>query len=107
MGLMLVGFVIGWKREGTAALLIASGWTLWHISEGRFGLNAFQTPLPVVALYGLYWWATQGRRTRVVVGTISLLAVALCLGRLFCRAAFLFGEWLLTLRPVCRFPTRN
>ena len=84
VGLMLLGFVVGWKREGTAALLIASGWTLWHVSEGRIGLNAFQAPLPVAALYALWWWATNGRKTRVLAGTVALLAVALGLGRLFC-----------------------
>ncbi len=30
LGLMLLGFVVGWKREGAAALLICSGWTLWQ-----------------------------------------------------------------------------
>ena len=79
--MMLVGFIIGWKREGAAALLIASGWTLWHISEGHIGWNAFQTPLPVAALYGFCWWATRGRRTGVVLGTLAVLAVALGLGR--------------------------
>jgi hypothetical protein len=87
MGLMLLGFVVGWKREGTAALLIASGWTVWHIAEGRISLNAFQTPLPVAVLYGLCWWATHGRRTRVVVVAVAVLAVALGLGQLFCPSS--------------------
>jgi len=75
LGLMLLGFVIGWKREGAAALLIASGWTLWQISEGHIRWNLFQTPLPVAALYGFCWWATQGRKTRVVATVLILLAV--------------------------------
>lgn len=83
LGLMLAGFVAGWKREGTAALLIACGWTLWQISEGRIKWNLFQTPLPVAMLYGFCWWATRGRRTSVVAGTVFALAVALGLGQLF------------------------
>jgi hypothetical protein len=82
LGLMLGGFVVGWKREGTAALLIASGWTLWHISEGRMDWNVFQTPLPVAALYAVCWWATRGRRTGVVLTALASLAVLLGLGRL-------------------------
>ncbi|MCW5552914.1 MAG: protein kinase [Verrucomicrobiae bacterium] len=83
LGLILAGFLAGWKREGTAALLIASGWTLWQISEGRIKWNLFQTPLPVAALYGFCWWATRGRRTGVVAGTVIALALALGLGQLF------------------------
>jgi capsular polysaccharide biosynthesis protein len=81
LGLILVGFVVGWWREGTAALLIASGWTLWQISENAIRLNLFQTPLPIAALYGLCWWATRGRRTGLVAVTVCALALALGLGR--------------------------
>ena len=84
VGLMLLGFVVGWKKEGTAALLIGSGWTLWHIAEGRISLNAFQTPLPVAVLYGLCWWATQGRRTHIALAAAAVLVMALTLGRLIC-----------------------
>ncbi len=84
VGLMLLGFVVGWKKEGTAALLIASGWTLWHIAEGRISLNAFQTPLPVAVLYGLCWWATQGRKTHIALAAAAVLVMALTLGRLIC-----------------------
>jgi len=83
LGLMLLGFVLGWKRDGAAALLIASGWTLWHISEGRMQWNFFQTPLPVAVLYGFCWWATRGRRTGVVAAAAVSLAILLGLGRLF------------------------
>jgi hypothetical protein len=83
VGLILLGFLIGWKREGVAALLIASGWTLWHIADGRFRLDPFQTPLPVAVLYGLCWWASHGRRTVAVVRTVAALALVLMLGQLF------------------------
>lgn len=80
VGLMLGGFIVGWKREGTAALLIASGWTLWQVSEGRMQLNLFQTPLPVAALYAACWWATRGRRTGVLALATAILALGLGLG---------------------------
>jgi RNA polymerase sigma-70 factor (ECF subfamily) len=83
LGLMFLGFIIGWRREGSAALLIAAGWTLWHISEGRMRGNLSQTPLPVAALYAFYWWATRGRRTGVVALATVALAMVLGLGRLF------------------------
>ena len=83
LGLMLAGFVAGWKREGTAALLIACGWTLWQISENSIRWNLFQTPLPVAMLYGFCWWATRGRRSGVLMGTVVVLVVLLGLGRWF------------------------
>jgi tRNA A-37 threonylcarbamoyl transferase component Bud32 len=83
LGLMLAGFAVGWKREGTAALLIASGWTLWQISENSIRWNLFQTPLPVAILYGFCWWATRGRRSGVVATAVLVFALALGLGRVF------------------------
>jgi hypothetical protein len=82
LGLMLLGFVVGWKREGAAAILICSGWTLWHISEGRITPSLFQTPLPVGLLYGYCWWAMHGRKTRVVSLVAVVLALALGAGML-------------------------
>jgi tRNA A-37 threonylcarbamoyl transferase component Bud32 len=86
LGLILGGFVIGWKREGSAALLIAAGWTIWHISEGRFSLNLFQAPLAVAALYTFCWWRIRGRRTGVLAAATAGLAVMFVLGRLFVPA---------------------
>jgi serine/threonine protein kinase len=83
LGLMLLGFIIGWKREGTAALLVASGWTLWHISEGRMEWDFFQTPLVVAGFYGFCWWTTRGRRTGVAIWSVCGLAIAFSLGWLF------------------------
>ena len=83
LGLMLLGFIIGWKREGAAALLIAAGWTLWRISEGHMRWDLFHTPLPVAALYGYCWWVTQGRRTHVAATALIMFAATLGLGRLF------------------------
>ena len=80
---MFLGFVMGWKREGAAALLIGTGWVLWHVSEGRLKWNLFQTPVPVAALYAFCWWATRGRKTGVLVGAAITLAALLGLGRLF------------------------
>ena len=83
LGLMVGGFIVGWKREGTAALLIASGWTLWQISENHIGWNLFQTPLPVAGLYAFCWWASGRRRTGALAAALAALALALVLGRLF------------------------
>jgi serine/threonine protein kinase/protocatechuate 3,4-dioxygenase beta subunit len=82
LSLMLLGLVLGWKREGTAAFLIASGWTLWHVSEGRFSWSLFHLPLLVAALYGFCWWATQRRNTTVVAVVTALLAIVLNVGML-------------------------
>lgn len=87
LGLMLAGFAAGWKREGTAALLITSGWALWQISENAIRWNLFQTPLPVGMLYGFCWWATRGRRTGVVLSTVVALVAVLGLGQWFLPAS--------------------
>lgn len=84
VGLMLLGLALGWKLEGAAALLIASGWTVFRISEGGFGLGAFETPLVAGALYGLCWWATRGRRTHIALAAVAALVMALTLGQLIC-----------------------
>lgn len=90
---MILGFILGWKREGVAALLIASGWTVWHASEGRMQWNFFQAPLLVAGLYALCWWAANGRKTRLVVGATLVLATALGIGRLLVPAnVFVLGS---------------
>ena len=66
-GLSLLGFALGWRFEGTAALLIAAGWALFPVGQG-LQPRPYLSPLPlygvVAGLYGLSWWATQGRKTR-------------------------------------------
>ncbi len=86
LGVMLAGFIVGWKREGTAALLIASGWTLWQIAESNVRWNLFSTPLPVAALYAFCWWATRGRPTRRFLTATAVLAAIFVVGRLLCPA---------------------
>ncbi len=81
--LLLVGFIIGWWRDGAAALLIAAGWTVIRVSEGGFP-SAFDLVLGPAALYALCWWATHGRRFTPLVGATSTFALLLALGRLFC-----------------------
>ncbi len=81
-GLMLLGFVVGWKREGAAAILICSGWALWQMSEGSFTRSLYQTPLPVGLLYGYCWWAMHGRKTGILVRVAGALAAVLGLGML-------------------------
>ncbi len=86
LGLMLGGFIIGWKKEGPAALLIASGVVLWNASESALRLNLFQTPLPVAMLYAFSWWVARGRKTGVLVAVSCGLLFAFLLGRLFLPA---------------------
>ncbi len=83
LGLTFLGIIIGWKREGVGALLVGLGWTAWHVSEGRMGLNLFQVPLLVALLYGYCWWAAHGRKTGIVLGMAAILGVLLGLGRVF------------------------
>ncbi|MBI5388284.1 MAG: protein kinase [Verrucomicrobia bacterium] len=85
LGLMLLGFILGWKREGWAALLIASGWTVVRISESDFRVSTpFELVLVPGALYALCWWAMRGHPTARVAAAASSLALVLLLGRLFC-----------------------
>jgi tRNA A-37 threonylcarbamoyl transferase component Bud32 len=83
LSLMLAGFVIGWKRDGAAALLIALGWAVWHASEGSFDLSIFHLPLLIAALYASCWFVTRGRKTGVVAVTTVILILFLALGRIF------------------------
>jgi len=83
LGLSFLGILVGWKHEGWGALLVGLGWTAWHAPRGGFGLNLFQVPLLVALLYGYCWWATRGRRTRVVFGTVIVFAALLGVGRVF------------------------
>ena len=103
VGLMLLGFVVGWQREGAAALLIASGWTVFRIAEGGFGLGAFEAPLPVAALYGLYWWVTQGRKTHLALAAVAALVMALTWGQLICPTSVFVRGMIIdaeTTRPI-------
>ncbi len=83
--LLLLGFVVGWWREGTAAALIAAGWTVIRISESNSGiLTVLDSVLVVAGLYAFCWWTTQGRKIARAVVVVAVLAVLLVLGRLFC-----------------------
>jgi hypothetical protein len=93
LALTVLGFVLGWKFEGTAAVLIAAGWTLWHSSNGTPAWSMFHLALLVAALYAFYWWAAQGRRTLVVVTAAGILAALLVGGILFLPTnIYLYGE---------------
>jgi hypothetical protein len=86
--LLLLGFIVGWWREGTAAGLITAGWTVIRISESDFQIaTPFELTLVVAALYAGYWWAAHGRRTAVMAGAAGGFAVLLLLGRLLCPAS--------------------
>jgi predicted Ser/Thr protein kinase len=91
--LIVLGFILGWKFEGTAAVLIAAGWTLWHSSNGTLAWSMFHLALVVAALYALCWWATQGRRTAVLVTVAGTLVTLLVCGMLFLPTnIYLYGQ---------------
>jgi hypothetical protein len=82
--LILLGFVVGWWREGTAAVLIALGWTVVRTAEIDLRLTTpFEIALLVSLLYAFVWWATQGRKTVLAGSVAATLALGLVLGRLF------------------------
>lgn len=78
--LLLCGFGVGWWREGTAALLVGLGWTMFCVSESEPAL-AFHVVLLIAALYALCWWSARTGRTLAVAGTAAGLALVLALGR--------------------------
>ena len=78
--LMLLGFILGWKFEGTAAVLIAAGWALWHSSNGSLAWSMFHLALLVAVLYAFCWWATRGRRTWILAAVTGILAALLVCG---------------------------
>jgi hypothetical protein len=91
---MILGSITGWWREGTGALLIGLGWTVFQIAQNRIDVSPFHLVnlwLVSAILYCLYWWATQGRRTmRIVLPTLGL-GLLLVLGRLFCPSNILLS----------------
>jgi serine/threonine protein kinase/predicted esterase len=85
--LVLLGLIVGWWREGPAALLIAGGWTLIRVSENQFRITTPLEILPLVALlFAVVWWATRGRRTFGAIAVASTLTLALIAGRLLLPA---------------------
>jgi hypothetical protein len=62
MIMWLVGFVVGWRREGLAALLILMGSAVFHMVEGRILLGgALEIPTFIGLLY-LAAWVTRPKR---------------------------------------------
>jgi len=103
IALIALGFVLGWKLEGTAAVLIAAGWALWHSSNGSLAWSMFHIALLVAALYAFCWWATHGRRTLVLVTAAGLLVTLLVCGIMFLPTnIYLYGTVLdaVTHRPI-------
>ena len=99
-GLVLLGFALGWKFEGTAALLIGTGWAFFPIVrdlQPRPYLSPMLLYLIVAALYGYCWWATHERR-KWIVSSCSAAILALLI------ASFL-GSQLSTAKR--RIPARD
>jgi predicted Ser/Thr protein kinase len=82
--LAVLGFILGWRYEGTAAVFITAGWVLWHVSNGSLAWSMFHIALLVAGLYAGVWWVTQGRRTAILVAAAAIL-VALLAGGLLLR----------------------
>jgi tRNA A-37 threonylcarbamoyl transferase component Bud32 len=92
LALMALGMVVGWKLDGTAALLTGSGWALWHSSNGSLAWSMFHIVLLVAALYALCWWADHGRRTVVLAMTAGgILALLVCGMTFLPTNVYLFG----------------
>jgi len=107
IALIALGFVLGWKLEGTAAVLIAAGWALWHSSNGSLAWSMFHIALLVAALYAFCWWVTHGRRTLVLVTATGVLVTLLVCGIMFLPTTSTFTARCWTRSPTDRFPTRN
>jgi hypothetical protein len=103
IALIVLGFVLGWKLEGTAAVLIATGWALWHSSNGTLAWSMFHIALLVAGLYAFCWWATHGRRTLLLVAAAGILIALLVCGiRFLPTNIYLYGAVLdaATGRPI-------
>jgi len=83
LALMALGMVVGWKLDGTASVLTATGWALWHSSNGTLEWSMFHLAALVAAMYALCWWATQGRRTLVLATAAGVLGALLVCGITF------------------------
>jgi len=57
MGLWMLGFILGWWRDGIASVVIVLGSILFHAVEGRPWLGgALELPGAIALLYALSWW---------------------------------------------------
>ncbi|MBN1942863.1 MAG: protein kinase [Phycisphaerae bacterium] len=58
--LWLAGFIVGWKREGVAAILILTGSLTFHVVEMEFLLGgALEYPTLTGLLYAVAWWLAR------------------------------------------------
>jgi hypothetical protein len=81
-GLWLIGFVVGWRFEGMAALLILAGSIIFHAVEARFPLGwALEVPTWVGLLYAMCWVAAWRERKHPLsrIGRLAVI-VAIMLG---------------------------
>ena len=56
MVLMLIGLLLGWKRELAGAAFIATGWLIFGIAEKGWPPVPYTAFLIVAVLYGYLWW---------------------------------------------------
>jgi hypothetical protein len=81
--LIIAGLGFGWWRDGIAALLITTGWTLRAVAQTDLRFEILHMVMAIAALFGFCWWASQGRRTGIIAGVAGTALAALFLGRLF------------------------
>jgi hypothetical protein len=74
VGIMFVGFIAGWWRDGWAALLTLAGWTLFHLAEQRVpAWSAFHFAAIVGALFTFVWAWSHKRLAVTAVAAFPLL----------------------------------
>lgn len=56
--LMVIGGIVGWKWEGTAAIMVLVGTALWLLVEWRLPWPPGVT-LMIGILYGVAWWTAN------------------------------------------------
>ena len=64
---MAVGCMVGWTRDGIAAVMIVCGYALWQLVERRFPWppGIIEIPLVIGALYTASWWcSTRATKAR-------------------------------------------
>jgi hypothetical protein len=82
MILMLIGLLLGWKRELAGATLIAAGWLIFGIAERGWPPVPYTAFLIVAVLYGYLWWRRRAGTQPPASSSTPPSPVAILAGRL-------------------------